>query len=470
MIQKINYKLLIVFLLIALQSSLFAATYYVSTTGNDSNPGTKVEPWKTLSYAFPKLLAGDTLYMRGGTYPVSTTLTMGYRGRGTIDNPITISSYPGETAVIDGQYTVRGSEGNHIIYLKNKDHLILKDFTITRSPYFGIIAADADNIIISNLTITHCRASGIFLIRANNCKVVNNEVNECTEWGQDESISIAASNHVEVAYNHVHHNGNNGNMNADKDYHWNGIGIDIKNGCNYIDVHHNHVHDVESNGIYIDARGNTSNINIFNNLVYNCSVRGNGITMANEAPAEDRVEHINIYNNIVYNCMNGFNIGYGSMPPNIYHDVNVVNNVSYGNTYNGMKFTTDAGSTNILIANNILRNNKSHDAYNEYGKMNGVTMEHNNLSKINGATGINYTTNDPLFVDEENRDFHLQAASPAIGNGTANYFVPSIDHDDISRPLGTKPDLGAYIFKPIASTGENHYFIISTDKLDYTNQ
>ncbi len=74
-------------------------TYYVSTTGSDSNPGTLAAPWRTLTNSLPKLTAGSTLYLRGGTYfenqiPVNEN--------GTASAPITIASYPGEPAVIDG--------------------------------------------------------------------------------------------------------------------------------------------------------------------------------------------------------------------------------------------------------------------------------------------------------------------------------------------------------------------------------
>src|SRR2546428_9686097 len=45
-----------------------AATYYVATTGNDANPGTPVRPFRTIRKGLSILRAGDTLYLRGGTY------------------------------------------------------------------------------------------------------------------------------------------------------------------------------------------------------------------------------------------------------------------------------------------------------------------------------------------------------------------------------------------------------------------
>src|SRR4249919_3055408 len=45
-----------------------AATYYVATTGKDANPGSQAQPFKTIRKGLTVLSAGDTLYIRGGTY------------------------------------------------------------------------------------------------------------------------------------------------------------------------------------------------------------------------------------------------------------------------------------------------------------------------------------------------------------------------------------------------------------------
>ncbi len=47
------------------------ATYYVATAasgGDDSNPGTVLEPWLTFAHADTQISAGDTVRIRGGTY------------------------------------------------------------------------------------------------------------------------------------------------------------------------------------------------------------------------------------------------------------------------------------------------------------------------------------------------------------------------------------------------------------------
>jgi hypothetical protein len=44
--------------------------------------------------------------------------------------------------------------------------------------------------------------------------------------------------------------------------------------------------------------------------------------------------------------------------------------------------------------------------------------------------GTDYVIGDPLFVDPDNGDFHLQANSPAIDRG-ADVALPTVDSPDI---------------------------------------
>ena len=45
-----------------------ATTYYVSTLGNDTNPGTLASPWRTIARANARLIAGDQVIIADGTY------------------------------------------------------------------------------------------------------------------------------------------------------------------------------------------------------------------------------------------------------------------------------------------------------------------------------------------------------------------------------------------------------------------
>ncbi|WP_030434457.1 right-handed parallel beta-helix repeat-containing protein [Actinoplanes subtropicus] len=45
-----------------------AATYYVAPGGSDSAAGTQSAPWASVAHAQSVASAGDTVYLRGGTY------------------------------------------------------------------------------------------------------------------------------------------------------------------------------------------------------------------------------------------------------------------------------------------------------------------------------------------------------------------------------------------------------------------
>ena len=59
---------LIIGCVLSLCSAGLASNYYVSTAGNDKNRGTEEKPFRTIQKAADKMVAGDTCYVRGGTY------------------------------------------------------------------------------------------------------------------------------------------------------------------------------------------------------------------------------------------------------------------------------------------------------------------------------------------------------------------------------------------------------------------
>lgn len=73
--------------------------FYVSLSGNDSNPGTKARPWRTIQKAADTLVAGETVYIKAGTYEEQVVP----QNSGTASNYIVYAAYPGDTVTIDGE-------------------------------------------------------------------------------------------------------------------------------------------------------------------------------------------------------------------------------------------------------------------------------------------------------------------------------------------------------------------------------
>jgi hypothetical protein len=72
--------------------------YVDAAKGDDAGDGSSAQPWNSVNHALKQLKAGDTLYLRGGSYFENVYVSLS----GTKDKPIVIRSYPGEQAVIDG--------------------------------------------------------------------------------------------------------------------------------------------------------------------------------------------------------------------------------------------------------------------------------------------------------------------------------------------------------------------------------
>src|SRR3984885_14364028 len=121
------WKLSFVAVLFA-SSSLLAQsglTYYVSTSGNDSNPGTLAEPWLTIQHAANTATAGATVYVFGGVYNQSVN----FPNSGTASAPITFESYPGQTAAIDGTgLSASGVQG--LVNIINQSYVTISGFEI----------------------------------------------------------------------------------------------------------------------------------------------------------------------------------------------------------------------------------------------------------------------------------------------------------------------------------------------------
>ena len=59
---------LLVIIVILFSLPVFSATWFVATDGLDSNRGTSNAPFATIMRAQSAVAAGDTVYLRGGTY------------------------------------------------------------------------------------------------------------------------------------------------------------------------------------------------------------------------------------------------------------------------------------------------------------------------------------------------------------------------------------------------------------------
>jgi hypothetical protein len=167
-----------IFLFFLLPNPINAATiYYASPTGSgticsDSNPC-------SLDTGINKLVAGDTLYLKGGTYKQAVTI----RKSGTEISPITISNYPNEVVTFDAS----GLSAYSVIRLSG-DWLIAQGFEIKNSKSAVAMLIEGDHGIVRNNRIHDNWAAAIHIngdygLAENNLAFNNGLVNENNQSG-----------------------------------------------------------------------------------------------------------------------------------------------------------------------------------------------------------------------------------------------------------------------------------------------
>ena len=98
------------------------------------------------------------------------------------------------------------------------------------------------------------------------------------------------------------------------------------------------------------------------------------------------------------------------------------------------------GTFDLPITHNLFHDIKVAFVESEADNL-GIDLAFWELFAVNASDNLEGA---PLLVDPvTSRDFHLQAASPAINAGT-NQFAPSDDFDGVARPVGKTVDIGPY--------------------------
>ncbi|MEX1656168.1 carbohydrate-binding protein [Streptomyces pseudovenezuelae] len=126
-----------------------SSALYVSPSGTDSAAGTVTAP-TTLTSAISRISAGGTIYMRGGTYAYSSTVTIPAGNNGTSAARTTLSAYPGETPVLNFSAQTESST-NRGIQL-NADYWKIYGLVVERAGDNGIYVGGSNNVVERTVT------------------------------------------------------------------------------------------------------------------------------------------------------------------------------------------------------------------------------------------------------------------------------------------------------------------------------
>lgn len=410
-------------------------TYYVAVSGSDSNAGTQAAPWKTIQKAANAAAAGDTVYVRGGTYKEKVIV----RNSGSASAPITFMAYPGETPVIDanGISMANYFEGGFTISGRNYIEVTgFKVINVTKG--FGIVCVSSDHCVIRNNQTYNTLMSGIVMRYAAYATVDHNDVGLANNDGEQEMITVSGSAFVTVTNNVVHDGGPGTNG---------GEGIGVKDNSHDVLVRNNEVYNNSRIGIYVDAyTGEGYNITVDGNRVHHS--KRIGIAVEAEKSGHS-LNNIVIINNLVYrNGQAGIALGdwgYGTISKIfIVNNTVALNGIGAGN---GGIALWNSRASKVTVRNNIVSQNEAFTIEVQGTPPSETTITNNLLDGFRNAAhetrGTNYVNGDPLFVNASAADFSLQAASPAINAGTSSN-APDHDLAGAARPNASAWDIGAY--------------------------
>lgn len=393
--------------------------YYVAPGGSDSASCTEAQPCATVLHATTNVMKpGDAVLLRGGPMNDDEVWIRAVNGNsGEPAKPKIIRNYPGEAPefgkgarpfIVDADYiTVSGVE------FKNGKPLVVGFETsrgnrMVNNTFRGTIGFDAIG--------TH---GDDILLAGNDCDVAASTVGT-----QGHCYYISNGSNIRLLYN-------------------------IGRGAPGYGIH-----------IFDQLRST----NDYKRVISNVLVEGNWlasspersgliVAMSDEGALGNYIDGVTIRNNIfVANNFAGIAVG------GVVRNVRIYHNTFYRNGRQGITLYDEATVDGVDIVNNLFdqtsnTNCQSNcswyaDAHIQKGaRSKNVTITNNHYTPgtpiVLGASDGAASTGDPGFINGAASNFDLAAASTAIDKGAT---LPAVTRDFYGRPrpIGTKPDAGAF--------------------------
>ncbi len=402
-------------------SACFAGEYWVAPDGDDSGPGSKEGPFRTIQRGVNALKGGDTLFVRAGRYEEEVTVETdksGSPGKWT-----TISAAPGDELKV-----VVGTEKPHVDSTSTAFALRMVKYVRLRG--------------FKCLSAYRSRGSGIYVKRSTHVEILN-----CIAIGGGSGgIDANQCNFITIDGVETYFNGGGRAWSSGISLMPVGPNNVIRNTICYGNYDRSSFKS-DGNGIIVDGGGPKVGALLVNNLTFMnggqgiCSTRADNCTFINNTSVfntwepfqADRGGDLTGPSEITLRGANNVarnNIGFARGTSGIglfvlpaYHDVMV-------------DLKTVTGDHNLWFS----RGNPKCIVVSGHGP-GRVTLEE--LLKELPHLAAESLSIDPGFVDAENLDFRLLPTSPALKAGLARPEVPT-DLLGKPRPKEGKISLGVY--------------------------
>ncbi|WP_437930039.1 right-handed parallel beta-helix repeat-containing protein [Sorangium sp. So ce291] len=409
-----------------------AAEHYVAPDGSDSNRGTMDRPFATLSKANSAAAAGDTIWVRGGTYDITTQLVLSRSGTSDT-NRTKIWAYPGEKPVLDASRYVTSNPAVDVpLVLVTGSWMHLRGLEIGNAKvgrsgdhsYSLLRTKGSSNNIFELLNLHHAFGPGLFI-----------------DKGEGGNLILNCDSHDNYDQNGSQGDGQNGD----------GFGVHyqttgpstIIRGCrawNNSDDGYDYIsHEVPviTEGSFAMSNGRGSGGN------------GNGFKVGS---SKTGIRHI-VRNNVAWNNKAAGFYANHSSGGNTW-----LNNTAYknGTQYNMLASPPDDSSQAIILTGalaHIMRNNVGFP--NKNSNMGGVDTAFNTWDlNITEASSAFESTSDAGCTGPREADGSLPSACVFMKLAAESALID--EGTDVGLPfVGSAPDLGAYELGagPTAGTG-----------------
>jgi hypothetical protein len=316
---------------------------------------------------------------------------------GSVDYPVVIGAYDGTWGAICL---------DHATGLSEFKHLVLENATSGGDPeiYTGAISAYYADLKLDSVFIEHVPFNPVFFqygnIEVKNCRFQSNGTCDLINIKHADSAIVEGSMFMD-------------NKMADTD----AIDYDdVKVGI----IRNNTIHNLTGeNSDGIDIGEGTQNVEIYENLITNCSDKGISIGQASK---------MRVYKNVIYNCYNAIAVkDFNSF-------AEVTNNTFVGNSIGVSCYEKNLGSGagSALVLNTILSDSRLSSVIE---RNDGNIQVDYSISNTDVLAGTGNLYEDPELSSPTQFNFELLETSPCINQGSPN-SPPDGD--------GSRADMGAY--------------------------
>jgi len=150
------------------------AQLYVATGGSDTNPGTVDLPFKTIVKGIADAVPGDTIYVRGGTYELTNSISISLSKNGADSARFFLFAYQGERPLLDFSTSANGQKGINL----SASYWHIEGLDIKGAGDNGMEINGGSNNIIESCSFFENRDSGVQLSNG----AANNQILNCDSY------------------------------------------------------------------------------------------------------------------------------------------------------------------------------------------------------------------------------------------------------------------------------------------------